>query len=156
MNPPRWPLVALLLTACGHVTNPEDTDARPSGPDASGLIDASATVDARVDAPPGANDLGVPCDVNNAPCASGHQCVVLGLSGSPSAGYCSPGCTVGGTECVDGYSGPPNGQPACAVGGQGGEPQFCAIICTTTAECPSGLACTPVPDQMLSACDAQP
>ena len=153
MSSPRWTLVAVLLTACSPVTNPDATDARTDGgPDASGLIDAGA-----IDAPPGSSDLGVPCDLGApVPCASGHQCVVLGLTGSSTLGYCSPPCTEAGGECAIGYAGPPGGDVACAVGGPSGGAEFCAILCDANSECPNGLACTKVPGQGLFVCDAQP
>lgn len=148
---PRWLLATLLLTACDPVTNP-GVDARidSGGPDASGLIDAPA-----IDAPNAVNDLGVLCSLDTG-CASGHQCVVLGISGSQTNGYCSPSCTESGGECAVGYTGPSGGQLGCAVTGSSGQPEFCAVFCNNSSDCPAGLACVAVPDQMLFVCDAQP
>jgi hypothetical protein len=102
-----------------------------------------------IDAPPstGNNVLGTVCSMA-APCPEGNTCVTLMGVGSATMGYCSPMCTQAGTECVTGYTGPAGGRPQCALSmAAGAPPTLCAIVCAAAGDCPSGLACTPVPNQ---------
>lgn len=140
-------ILSVGLAACGGSGSGDDVvtvDAR--------TIDGSGgTVDApggTVDAPSGgANALGQLCSMSMA-CPAGNTCTFLQGLGSQTMGYCTPMCTMSGGECAAGYSGPSTGRPVCALTMQGSmTPVACAIVCTAPADCPSGLACTPVPGQ---------
>jgi len=144
-------ILSVGLAACGGSGSGDDVvtvDAR--------TIDGSGgTVDApngTIDAPSGGtNALGVVCSMTVA-CPAGNSCTILQGLGSQTMGYCTPMCSGQmSTECATGYTG--GGRAVCALSTmQGAPPTACAIICTAPADCPNGLACTPVPNQMASIC----
>lgn len=108
-------------------------------------IDASGTVDSpggSIDAPGGTtNALGQTCDAANPACPAGNACITITGIGSSTTGYCSPMCAGDTAICTTGYTGPAGGQPMCALGAQGSPPDACAIVCTASAQCPTGLTC---------------
>jgi hypothetical protein len=133
--------ISIGLAACGGSDDTTGT-----------AIDARAgTIDARVgtiDAPAGGgNALGQVCS-NTVVCPTGNACTGVSGVGSTTSGWCTPPCTQAGTECTTGYTGPAGGMPQCALTtATGAPPTQCAIICTTTAQCPTGLSCIAVPGQ---------
>lgn len=114
------------------------------------VIDAPTAIDAAVavDAAPTTNALGTVCSFASPACPAGNQCTgVMGV-GSTTMGWCSPMCMNMTTICTTGYTGPAGGMPNCALTmAQGQPPNLCAIICTSTPQCPTGLTCTAVPGQ---------
>jgi hypothetical protein len=81
--------------------------------------------------PPTGSDYG-PCDM----CAAGEMPVaIMGLDGFC---FCSPECD--GMTCAAPSEG--TAMPVCALGFKMGQPPTqCALVCTTTEECPMGASC---------------
>lgn len=145
-------ILSVGLAACGGSGSGDDVvtvDARTIDGSGGGGIDAAGGT---IDAPGGGmNALGVVCSMS-APCPAGNSCTILQGLGSQTMGYCTPMCSGQmSTECATGYTG--GGRAVCALSTMmGAPPTACAIICTTPTDCPNGLACTPVPNQMASIC----
>lgn len=133
-------LAVLALAACGG-----DDDGGNTPIDAPAAIDAPIALDAAAVT----NALGQVCTFGAAgTCPTGNSCTGLQGVGSTTMGYCSPVCTMAGGECAAGYTGPAGGMPQCALStAQGAPPSLCAIVCTVGTQCPTGLACVPVPGQ---------
>ncbi len=141
-------ILSVGLAACGGSGSGDDVvsvDARTIDGSGGGGIDAAGGT---IDAPGGgANALGTVCSQTVA-CPAGNMCTGVQGVGSQTMGWCTPTCTQMGVECAAGYTGPAGGRPVCALSTmQGAPPSACAIVCTAPAQCPAGLACTPVPGQ---------
>lgn len=119
------------------------------GDDDGTTIDAPTAIDAPVsiDAPMSTNALGTVCSFAAPACPAGNTCTGVMNVGSTTMGWCSPMCMNMNAICTTGYTGPAGGMPVCALSMGGGAPTLCAIICTSTPQCPTGLTCTPVPNQ---------
>ncbi|MDB4956645.1 MAG: hypothetical protein JWO36_4214 [Myxococcales bacterium] len=123
-------------------------------PDAKVFLDAKVFMDAPAVA---ANALGQLCPFaaggGGSACPTGNDCVTLMGLGSTTTGYCTPMCMGNNATCTTGYTGPAGGMPVCALStGSGSNANGCAIICTTPAQCPTGMACTMVPMQTVKIC----
>ncbi len=142
-------VASTFATACGG-----GGGSKP-GADASVNQDGSVVL---TDAPPQSNNaLGQLCPLmaggGGAACPTGNNCVGLMGLGSTTTGYCTPDCMNTAAICTTGYTGPAGGMPQCAlVTAMGQPPNGCAIVCTATAQCPTGLTCTPVPNQPVMIC----
>ncbi len=143
-------ILSVGLAACGGSGSGDDVvtvDARTIDGSGGGGIDAAGGIDAPGGG--GVNALGQLCSMSMT-CPAGNNCTTLQGLGSQTMGYCTPTCSGQmGTECATGYTGPAGGRPVCALSTmQGAPPSACAIVCTAPEQCPTGLACTPVPGQM--------
>lgn len=146
-------ILSVGLAACGGSGSGDDVvtvDARTIDGSGGGGDGGGGTIDAPGG---GVNALGQVCSMTMA-CPAGNSCTTLQGLGSQTMGYCTPMCSGQmSTECATGYTGPASGRPVCALSTMmGAPPSACAIICTAPADCPAGLACTPVPGQMASIC----
>jgi hypothetical protein len=131
-------LVVVAIAACGGGSAKK--------PDAA--VDAKA-----IDAVNVVNALGQLCPFaaggGGTMCPAGNVCVmVTGVGTNTTTGYCSPDCNGMTTICTTGYTGPAGGSPQCALTPQGMTTAHgCAIVCTTMAQCGTGLSCVTVPNQ---------
>jgi hypothetical protein len=104
-----------------------------------------------MDAPAaGANGLGQLCPFAaggaGSACPAGDACVKLNGVGSATTGYCTPNCAGSNAVCITGYTGPAGGMPECALTvGSGSGVTGCAIVCTSPAQCPTGMGCVQAP-----------
>jgi hypothetical protein len=122
--------------------------------------DAKVYMDGKVfmDAPPaGANGLGQLCPFGSggmgSACPGSDACVKLQNLGSATTGYCTPNCNGMDSICTTGYTGPAGGMPKCALTvGSGSSASGCAIICTDTTQCPTGMGCVMVPMNTVKIC----
>lgn len=140
------------LVACGTVIEKTDAAGGVDSPQAidADVVDGAGGIDAAVDAgtaidAPVTNELGRLCTVGGTNCSAGNTCVAIQGIGSATMGWCSPMCNNMNAVCAAGYTGPAGGEPVCAVGDGTGMANLCAIVCTTAAQCPSGLSCILVP-----------
>ena len=116
------------------------------GDEGGGAIDAPPAIDApAIDAPPATNVLGQLCPTmpggGGMICQIGSACIFIEGIGSTTTGYCSPNCNGMNTICTTGYTGPAGGMPRCVLGMPNMTPIACGIVCTETAQCPTGLEC---------------
>jgi hypothetical protein len=81
-----------------------------------------------------------PCGGSNGECVAGLDCLNTGSDGE---GFCVLPCD--GAACDD-----VRGEPAiCALGVQGEpEPRYCVPLCETDADCPAGISCKPVNEDL--------
>ena len=153
-TPSRLALAALAfaLVACGG----DDGDGTPGDGDGGSIDAPPGTIDAAVDAPPGASALGRACTgMGQGDCPAGYECLTLpGGNGS----WCSKRCAdFQDPSCADGYTGP--GFPMCVLGVRPtpNDPPvpYCEIVCQDlpgapdiclpgecTGACPAPLMCT--------------
>ena len=123
-------------------------------------IDASTAIDApdgKTDASAAINALGTVCSLAAPSCPAGNTCTSIQGVGSTTRGYCSPTCNNMNVICGAGYTGPAGGMAFCALTTPGSTtPTLCAIVCSTAAQCPSGLDCIAVPNRPERVCVPSP
>lgn len=151
--PPFVVLVASFLVACGdgltglsdggdagehdageHDAGDLDAGRHDAGPADAGDHDAGSTDAGAADAgstDAGATDAGSTFNGVPGQCATAADCATGGCQGNAPGGFCN--------QCV-------GEDPACGVPGSG-ETYSCALgsclqDCVTSADCPTGLACT--------------
>ena len=149
---------AAAVAACGSSggSNKKNPDAGKT------FMDAPAKV--FMDAPP-PNVLGQLCPFasggSGSACPAQDECVMITGVGSTKTGYCTQDCMGSDALCSTGYTGPSGGMPVCALqagSGSGSQANGCAIICTTAAQCPTGMSCLQVQagPPPISACVPSP
>ena len=128
-------LAALLIVmACGGGGGAKMPDAA--------VVDAPAT-----DAGPAVNALGQLCPFaaggGGMMCPAGNTCVkITNVGTNANTGFCTPACMAKDVLCSTGYTGPAGGVPKCILTPMTNAPATgCAIVCTTMAQCPTGLSC---------------
>jgi len=141
--------VGFTVIACGGGSSSHNPDAKVFK-DSKVFMDSSGGGSS--------NGLGQLCPFGSggggSACPGTDGCVkITGVGSNANTGYCTPNCMGMNSICTTGYTGPSTGMPQCALSsGSGSAADGCAIVCTTSTDCPTGLTCTPVTGQSVSIC----